>query len=198
MISSKIIVPKNLESVDQSNYYWFHDGFSNEEIDKIHEYADKFEYREGQIFSGFQTDKVRRSKLKWLAPNNECRWLYQKIFDLANTANDACFKFKLHYAEDAFQYTLYEANCAGKYDWHIDIGQGTNSLRKLSAVLLLTDPSEFEGGELQIFTSNQPRTVPLKKGSIVFFPSFFLHRVTEVTKGNRQTLVLWIGGDHYQ
>ena len=76
--------------------------------------------------------------------------------------------------------------------------KGTNSLRKLSAVLLLTDPSEFEGGELQIFTSNQPRTVPLKKGSIVFFPSFFLHRVTEVTKGNRQTLVLWIGGDHYQ
>ena len=70
-------------------------------------------------------------------------------------------------------------------------------MRKLSAVLLLTDPSEFEGGVLQIFTSVQPQDVPLKKGSIVFFPSFFLHRVTQLTKGKRQTLVVWLGGDHY-
>ena len=42
-MSHKIIVPKNLESVDQSNYYWFQNGFTEEEINKIHEYADNFE-----------------------------------------------------------------------------------------------------------------------------------------------------------
>jgi PKHD-type hydroxylase len=194
----KIIIPKNVESVDQSNYYWFENGFSDEEINKIHEYAEKFHYKEGEIFSNSDIHNIRRSKLKWLEPSNESTWLYKKIFDLANIANDSCFKFKLHYAEDDLQYTLYEEKCKGKYDWHIDIGEGINSLRKISVVLLLTDPNEFEGGELQFFISDKSRSVPLKKGSIVFFPSFFLHRVTEVTKGNRQTLVLWLGGDHYQ
>ena len=45
-------------------------------------------------------------------------------------------------------------------------------MRKLSAVLLVTDPSEFEGGALKIFTSVQPHYVHLKKGSLVFFPFF--------------------------
>ena len=101
---------------------------------------------------------------------------------LANQVNDTNFKFRLHYVEDAIQYTLYEANCGGKYDWHIDIGKGVNSPRKLSAVVLLTDPSEFEGGVLQIFTSVQPENVPLKKGSIVFFPSFFYTELLKLQK----------------
>ena len=196
-MSQKIIIPKEIDSIDQGNYYWFVNGFSDEEIDRIHKYANKFPYVESGIFRNHSVEQVRRSKLKWLHPNKECEWLYKKIFDLANKANDENYKFRLHYVEDAIQYTLYEANFAGKYDWHIDIGKGINSLRKLSAVLLLTDPSEFEGGTLQIFTSVQPQDIPLKKGSIVFFPSFFLHRVTELTKGKRQTLVVWLGGDHY-
>ena len=196
-MSQKIIIPKQLDSIDQGNYYWFANGFNDEEIDRIHKHADNLSYIKSGIFRNHSVEEVRRSKLKWLYHNKECEWLYKKIFDLANQANEATFKFRLHYVEDAIQYTLYEANSAGKYDWHIDIGKGKNSLRKLSAILLLTDPSEFEGGILQIFTSVQPEDIPLKKGSIVFFPSFFLHRVTEVTKGNRQTLVIWLGGDHY-
>jgi PKHD-type hydroxylase len=192
----KYIVPKN-NSVNQGNYFWFENGFNDDEIEGIHKLADDYEYREGEIFSGV-VDKYRRSKVKWLKYNDKSEWLYKKVFNLANIANDKCFNFQIHYAEDAFQYTLYEAENAGKYDWHLDIGTGTSSLRKLSAVVLLTDPSEFEGGELEVFISKSPRKVPLKKGSIVFFPSFFLHRVTELTKGTRQTLVLWIGGDHYR
>ena len=33
---------------------------------------------------------------------------------------------------------------------------------------------------------------------VLFFPSFFLHRVTQIIKGERESLVLWIGGDAYQ
>ena len=198
MTSYRNIIEKNTSDVDQGDFYWFRSGFSDEEIDRIHSFARNYEYREGQIFNGVNDGSVRRSKLKWLPSREDSAWLYRKMFELANKANDECYKFRLHYALDDMQYTLYEGDTNGKYDWHIDIGTGNNSLRKLSAVLLLTDPSEFTGGELQVFTSSAPRTVPLEKGSVVFFPSFLLHRVTAVTSGKRQTLVFWMGGDHFQ
>lgn len=197
MANYKCIIEKDTSDVDQGDFYWFRTGFSNEEIDEINKFAENYEFRDGQVFSGVNDGSVRRSKLKWLPPTKDSNWLYKKMYDLATTANDSCYKFRLHYAEDSMQYTLYEGQSQGKYDWHIDIGTGRNSLRKLSAVLLLSDPSEFEGGELQVWTSSVPRTVPLQKGSVVFFPSFMLHRVTPVTSGERRTLVFWMGGDHY-
>ena len=80
----------------------------------------------------------------------------------------------------------------GYYDWHVDMGPGKAN-RKLSLVCQLSDPSEYEGGELQIHTG-QIHTVEKKKGLVVIFPSYLLHCVTPVTSGKRQTLVLWIEG----
>ena len=39
---------------------------------------------------------------------------------------------------------------------------------------------------------------PRGKGTVVIFPSYMMHRVSEVTKGTRESLVLWVGGDHYR
>ena len=39
---------------------------------------------------------------------------------------------------------------------------------------------------------------PKGKGTVVIFPSYMMHRVSEVTKGTRESLVLWVGGDHYR
>ena len=197
MANLKHVIDKDLDDIDHCNYYWFKDGFSSEEIDKIHKIADKYNYKAGTTFDG-DTTKIRKSKVKWINYTNESKWLYEKIFNLTKIANKSCYHFNLHYMEDALQYTLYNGGSGDKYDWHLDMGVGNPALRKISGVLLLSDPDEFEGGELQIFNSNEPKTVPLVKGSIVFFPSFFLHRVTEVTKGIRKTLVFWIGGDHYR
>jgi PKHD-type hydroxylase len=41
-------------------------------------------------------------------------------------------------------------------------------------------------------------TAPKKKGSVILFPSFTMHRVTPVTKGVRRSLVLWVGGEAYK
>ena len=62
----------------------------------------------------------------------------------------------------------------------------------------LTDPSEYEGGELQLKSKNSITTVSKKKGTIIFFPSFMLHRVTPVTKGVRHSLVGWITGPPFK
>jgi PKHD-type hydroxylase len=77
----------------------------------------------------------------------------------------------------------------------MDIGHGSGSLRKISVVIQLSDPTEYEGGELQVMNGEEPyRVCNKEKGSLIMFPSFLLHRVTPVTKGCRRSLVLWISG----
>ena len=83
------------------------------------------------------------------------------------------------------------------YGWHVDGGGGGPS-RKLSLVLQLTDPSQYEGGNLEIMTSSNPEQVRKQRGIIAAFPSYVMHQVTPVTKGSRQSLVAWISGPRFK
>ena len=61
----------------------------------------------------------------------------------------------------------------------------------------MTDPEEYEGGELQLLN---PHVVSIerKKGMVVVFSSFVLHRVTPVLSGKRQSLVAWLSGPNFR
>ena len=130
-------------------------------------------------------------------------WLTSKLVDIATRVNNQFFGFDLHGFGENFQYTRY-ADTGQKYDWHIDAYLGgssdtfSTSPRKLSMVLMLSDPTDFDGGELQIKVGKGTETLEQKKGRIWFFPSFILHRVTPVTKGTRHTLVAWICGKAFR
>jgi PKHD-type hydroxylase len=65
-------------------------------------------------------------------------------------------------------------------------------VRKISMTLLLNHESEFEGGHLEI--GGPDKFAPLKQGNALCFASFINHRVQPVTKGIRQSLVVWFGG----
>ena len=185
----------NDKYTNQTTYYWFKNGFNDEDIQRVKDYIQKLEFEESTTFSG--NDKsIRDSQIKWIDCNPETEWLYEKIYNYAKEANDSIFNFKLYFSKDSIQYSKYSEN--GKYDWHIDIGEGENNLRKLSCSILLNDPKDFEGGDFEYWIKKNPDKVPLEKGSVLFFPSFFLHRVTEVIHGERESLVLRIGGDSYQ
>ena len=71
---------------------------------------------------------------------------------------------------------------------------GATQRRKISIVLQLSDPEEYEGGELEMFVSKDIQKIPKKKGAAVLFPSYCMHRVTPVTKGERRSIVLWVSG----
>jgi PKHD-type hydroxylase len=62
----------------------------------------------------------------------------------------------------------------------------------------LTDPSEYEGGNLQMMTTSEPQTVKKQRGLIAVFPAYMLHQVTPVTQGSRQSLVAWISGPTFK
>jgi PKHD-type hydroxylase len=73
-----------------------------------------------------------------------------------------------------------------------------SSPRKLSLILQLSDATEYEGGELQLKDSSDHTAVERKKGHLIAFPSYLLHRVTPVTKGIRRSLVVWISGPAFR
>lgn len=85
------------------------------------------------------------------------------------------------------------------YNWHVDVFplSGRPIDRKLTAVCLLNDPSEFTGGEFQIRLYSE-YTAPLVKGSIIAFPSSLEHRVVPVTSGVRKTATVWFNGPRFR
>ena len=56
--------------------------------------------------------------------------------------------------------------------------------------------SEFEGGDLELMSEG--KIAKIKQGHAVFFASFIRHRVKPVTRGRRQSLVMWFGGTPFK
>lgn len=109
------------------------------------------------------------------------------------------FKFNLNYITDLAYIETHEG--PNPLDWHSDIGRDyPHNQRKLSFSLIMNDPKEYEGGILEINngTGNGNLIPPNNIGSLIFFPSFMVHRVTAVTKGIRKCIVGFIGGEPYK
>lgn len=183
------------------DYYWFQYAFTNEELNRLYALLEPIPYQDATtIGSQDQANaKVRSSRIKWIPQNDNWQWLYEKLFGMIEEANETLWKFDLFGTNESIQYTEYLAENDGHYDWHQDIGPGGPSLRKISLVVQLTDPSEYEGGDLQIWAGGQNIwTVNRGKGNVAIFPSYMMHRVSPMTSGTRRSLVLWAGGEHYK
>jgi PKHD-type hydroxylase len=143
---------------------------------------------------------VRSTEVGWLNPCPENMHIWDKISDAASKVNSQFFKFDLTGFYEPIQLGVYRAENNGHYNWHTDATHtDATTARKLSMVLMLSDPSEFEGGELQVKPYNDNiQTLELKKGRAWFFPSYVIHRVTPVTKGVRKSLVAWVGGPEFK
>jgi len=181
--------------VDQTNYYWFEDGFSAKDVSRIITHAKPNKLEEATVMNGAGKD-IRDSSIKWLEPNEQSSWIYDTLSKYVQEAN-SIWKFNLHSIIDNIQYTEYKGG-GGHYDWHIDIGPGSISHRKISVMVQLSDPSEYTGGVLELNLGGNIVAMPQVKGAVTIVPSFLLHRVTPVTSGLRKSLVLWAGGEHYK
>ncbi len=174
------------------------DIFSLDQILQILTIGKRFSEETATTGNNITSEEIRRSKVSWISPNQITEWIYRNLTDAVNQVNDQFFKYDLTMIEN-LQFTYYGEEEVGFYTRHIDpVPWNKPHNRKLSFVTQLSDPSEYEGGELKIHSSYNPITIPKKQGSTVFFPSFMLHEVTEVTKGNRHTLVGWVHGPSFK
>lgn len=185
------------QHINQTNYYWFENGFTSDEVDKIINDAKQYSFEKAKIVGEDSSGIVRKSNIKWLPYENEWSWVYDRLMNCITEANNTLWDFNLHSIIDNIQYTEYEGN-GGHYDWHLDIGPESINHRKVSVVVQLSEPEEYVGGDLEIKPGNSSFVVPRRKGAIILFPSFLLHRVTPLTSGLRRSLVLWAGGESYK
>lgn len=177
-------------------------GFSEEELNQIIKIGSSLEMLEGKVDSENNLKKdVRRALTSWIEYNNDTAWLYDRLAYITRCLNGKFYKFDLYGFSEHMQFTEYKAEDQGHYTWHIDTGlnpENSFSPRKLSIVLQLSDPEEYEGGDLELFTSDPPLQILKCKGLVAAFPSYTLHRVTPVTKGIRRTLVVWTTGPSFR
>ncbi len=180
------------KNLDLTNYHYYKEYFTDEDIDKILKLSEKYPFVDGKVPTVVDTT-YRSSKIKWLPNNSETKWLYDKIAHLAKKSNDQLWNFDIIGLGEHIQFGEYSAEQSGKYEWHVDIGKN-NLHRKISISIQLSDPTTYDGGDLEFFKSRNIIKAPKEKGTAILFPSFILHRVTEITKGTRKSLVIWISG----
>lgn len=199
MMEERYVFPKT-STANQTNYYWFEQGFSSEELAYIEELTQQLDFVKGTTEGAHQDDEVRNSQIKWVPFDPQTKWIYDRLGEFAWEANQAMFQFDIDYMPENIQYTEYYGSQKGGYEWHMDIGStGGMNLRKISITVQLSDSDEYEGGDLQLWTGGtQPMTAPRGKGNVIVFPSFMLHRVTPVISGTRKSFVIWLGGGHYK
>jgi len=144
------------------------------------------------------TKDVRDSKVSWLYPIDGIDWVFRRVTDITLNLNERFFKFDLFGLNEGFQFTNYEAP-SGKYGKHVDRGTNT-AVRKLSISIQLTNPEEYEGGELKLYDGDDKEAIVMDKtqGTLIIFPSYVLHEVMPVTKGTRNSLVTWITGKQFK
>jgi len=141
-------------------------------------------------------DELRKSSVMFIDNTPENDWIYQKLAGLAINCNNERFWFDLLGFHQELQLTRYTEG--DFFDWHLDFGAGESSARKLSMTIQLSDPDEYEGGDLEFMINQKTVKVPRKQGTIVIFPSFIMHRVTPITKGIRQSIVGWVSGPPFR
>ena len=144
---------------------------------------------------GDNDKKSRQSTISWI-DFNKMQPMYDDLIYLIQKINRNHFGFSNLQITEPAQVSEYSKGQF--YHWHTDspIDMDTEPpVRKLSMTLLLNDPSEFEGGNLEIAGKNM---LHMKQGHAAIFASFLQHRVTPVTKGIRKSLVIWFNGEPFK
>jgi len=134
----------------------------------------------------------RRTRERPVPPDPEYMWIYQRLAAVIREANQKAYNFRL---DDFMTVTVLEYSPDGFFDWHMDLGTGIFAARKLSLVTFLTPPEDYEGGDLRMMDGGPP--LRLAQGATIIFPSYIMHKVEPVTRGNRFTLVSWVHGPSF-
>ena len=148
------------------------------------------------VTGGVLDTQTRTSHISWI-PFKKMADMYKDIEHIMRTTNGNHFGFDGMQITEMAQYTEYPEG--GFYEWHVDNDVNCAHeppVRKISMTLLLSPENEFEGGDLELMAEG--KIAKLKQGHAIFFASFIRHRVKPVTRGRRQSLVMWFGGTPFK
>jgi PKHD-type hydroxylase len=173
---------------------WFESAIGEKDCDKILAMFDHTKKQDAGLHAtGTLNKELRNSELTWLYYDEEKKWLFHLLHQYLRAANRAHFGFDMSGFYEPLQLTRYPPG--GFYSWHEDNMEEAYSTRKLSLVVQITDPKDYEGGDLVVFPNYRP---PRARGTVTVFPSFVTHKVEPVKEGVRYSLVAWATGEPFR
>ena len=184
-------------------YYFVPTKLPKEPIESMKDYCDHRDYESalvGPEGRGRYEENTRKSEVSWI---NWDEWIPGIIHNMMISANNEIFKYDLTHFDSQIQSTVYEGK-GSYYSWHVDNNKpyerdGMWHERKLSCSLILRDPDEYEGGELEFsYYSKRFLRVKPDAGTAVIFPSWLPHRVKPLRSGKRRSLVAWMNGPMFK
>ena len=183
--------------------------FSPAFCERIVETGEAAETMDGEVIRDPE-NMVRKSVVSWLGYSDEIAWLYDALTQVVSDANKRHWNWVLS-GPESMQYTRYGPD--QYYGWHADQRKKPypsddrrwpGLTRKITAVVSLSSHEDYEGGNFMIETLERPpqeqdkrlKSLPEVRslGSILIFPSFLYHQVTNVSSGRRRSLVAWFLG----
>ena len=111
---------------------------------------------------------------------------------LQSTIIQQCSDLEFDFTDiSEIQYVCY--NEGDFFNWHGDVlNVKTNPVvRVFTFTINISDPNQYDGGELLLKHNNEIYQLPKEAGSFVIFPSFLKHQASIVTRGKREAIVVW-------
>jgi PKHD-type hydroxylase len=199
---------------------WWFSELPEEAVDLIErDLEKKFDknFEKAGLYGGGINLDIRNSSTTWIPDSH---WIHGLVWHYLMKANRENFLYDVDGFDGGnLQYTRYEEGQF--YTWHNDadievsqhlgfprsneekvnnfLTKNTERMRKLSVVLQLSSPHDYEGGNLQLMTSGRSTYfAPRTRGAIIVFDSRASHRVLKVTKGVRKSIVGWAVGPRWR
>jgi len=202
---------------------WYYTDLPKDVVDIIEtDVSEKFDsqMQDSRLHGDALNKNKRNSQNAWIPTHH---WVGGFIWHYVQRANRENFLYDLKCIDgENMQYTRYGEGMF--YDWHNDAGlasqykpvsvgnRGTGEettqdylnenlelVRKLSFALQLSDPDDYEGGNVVLLDeAGKKYIVPRKRGTIVLFDSRTQHRVNKVKSGIRKSIVGWVVGPRWK
>ena len=168
--------------------------FSKAEVKALRERLDAGPWADGNMTSGHQSATAKRNQQ--LPEDCAVAREVSALIVQALNANPMFVAAALPHTIFPPLFNRYEGG--GEFGVHVDNAirqrrDGSVRIRSdLSATLFLSEPEDYDGGELIIEEMYGAQSVKLPAGDLVLYPSKSLHRVTPVTRGARVSSFMWL------
>jgi PKHD-type hydroxylase len=174
--------------------------FSTAEVDGIIALGDGMARERAQLVQAQDPlGKKRITDVAWLVRGPDTAWLFARLEQVVQRLNSQYYKYELYpELRERLQYTIYDSSQGGHYDWHVDHGAAMPDARKLSISLQLSEPTDYQGCDLELQFGDGVLAGPRSRGTVIAFSSYVLHRVSPITSGSRKSLVAWVSGPEFK
>ena len=169
------------------------DVLSREQVTQMRAMLDAADWTDGRETVGAQGAQVKRNQQ--LPDASPLRQQLGEVVLAALARNPLYHAAALPLRTLSPRFNRYQGG--GQYGFHVDGAvmalSGDAQLRSdVSCTLFLSEPDEYDGGELIVNDTYGEHEVKLPAGDLIVYPSSSLHRVTPVTRGARMASFFWV------